>query len=199
MGDVVIGPPGAPFTAHDEVRPWTMTSKADEPEPLELRRGSGRVTVTLTPRELPDALPPPPSPLVLVDRKGPPIELVMYRGAKPGPGDRRRRLYFFWATWCKPCKAALPELVALERSGKVQVIAVTDESTAALDAFFEKWKAPFPRTVAIDATQRVFPFYAGNARPTFVQVDAAGAVKSRIVGYDRERGLEVPGWKWSGK
>jgi hypothetical protein len=45
----------------------------------------------------------------------------------------------------------------------------------------------------------VFPFYAGNARPTFVLVDAAGVVKNRAVGYDRERGLEVPGWKWSGK
>ncbi len=155
--------------------------------------------MTLVPRELPEALPPLPSPLVLVDRKGPPIDLVMYRGAKPAPGDRRPRLYFFWATWCKPCKAALPELVALEKSGKAQVIAVTDETPEALDAFFKTWKTPFPRTIAVDAYQKVFPFYGGNARPTFVIVDAAGVVKNRVVGYDRDRGLEVAGWKWSGK
>ena len=197
VGDIVLGPPGAPFSARNEVRPWTMTSRAGAPEPLELLRGSSRVTVTLTPREMPEAIPAMPSPLVGMDQKGPPIDLVMYRGNKPSPGDRRRRFFYFWATWCKPCKAALPELVALEKSGKVQVIAVTDETPEALDAFFKAWKTPFPRAVAVDAHQRVFPFYAGNARPTFVQVDADGFVRSRIVGYDRERGLEVPGWTWS--
>src|SRR5262249_45471537 len=43
LGDIVIGPPGAPFTEPHQIREWTMLSKIDEPAPLDVLRGTERI------------------------------------------------------------------------------------------------------------------------------------------------------------
>jgi hypothetical protein len=89
VGDVVLGPPGQPFTSGYDLRTWTMTSKPGEPAPLELLRGSRRVTVTLTLSERPHDLGPPPPPPVPAATKGPRRGPRPPRGRTSLPGPRK--------------------------------------------------------------------------------------------------------------
>ena len=108
-------------------------------------------------------------------------------------------LLVFWATWCVPCKESLPEVLAFARARRLSVVAITDEGQPELDAFFKKWKAPFPENVVSDEDRLSFAAYGVSGTPTFVLVDEAKLVRSYSVGYSRPKGLQVEGWKWDGK
>ena len=198
VGDIVLGPPDAPFTERQQIREWAMTAPIDEPEWLLVQRGHEKLRVSLRPEPYPlewPALPGPPE----VGSTAPPLqELQPYRGTLPvelasgGP-----YLLFFWATWCAPCKAALPEVMAFERERQTQVIAITDELPDELDAFFEKHDGPFPEAVAVDEFRRLFLAYGVSGTPSFVLVDAAGKVLSTSTGYRPDKGLGIANWSWA--
>jgi len=76
-------------------------------------------------------------------------------------------------------------------------VAITDEPPAQLDAFFNKYHAPFPAIVAVDGLRKSFLAYGVSGTPTFVLADAAGKVQSVTVGYRTEAGLALPGWSWT--
>ena len=197
VGDVILGPPGKPFTEPRQVREWTMLSAVDHPAPLEVQRGDRKVRVTLVPKPYPIRLPELPGP-PQVGSAAPPLKVAAYRGTLPERlGGGKRRLLFFWATWCAPCKASLPELLAFEQERGVQVIAITDEPAEQLDPFFEKFTAPFPAAVAVDELRRAFQAYGVSGTPTFVLVDEDGKVASTSTGYAPEKGLGIEGWSWS--
>jgi len=198
VGDIVLGPPDAPFTEPRQIREWAMTAPADEPSWLLVRRGNEDLRVGLRPEPYPlewPSLPGPPE----VGSLAPPLEeLQPYRGRLPvelasgGP-----YLLFFWTPGCAHCKAALPEVVAFERERQTQVIAITDAPAGELDAFFEKHNGPFLETVAVDEFRRSFLAYGVSGTPSFVLVDAAGKVLSTSTGYRPKKGLGIPNWSWT--
>jgi thiol-disulfide isomerase/thioredoxin len=52
-------------------------------------------------------------------------------------GSARPTLMHFWATWCPPCRAELPGILALAEDYPVDVVAVAlDEEWADVDRFF---------------------------------------------------------------
>jgi len=154
------------------------------------------VQLTLVPGARPVQLPSlgPPRP----ETAAPPVIGSTYRGPDP-PSARGPFLLFFWATWCGPCKESLPEVLAFSREHKIPVVAVTDEGREDLDAFFARFRSPFPETVVSDENRVSFSAYAVSGTPTFVLVDGSHRVQSYSVGYQRGHGLGVPGWRWDGR
>jgi thiol-disulfide isomerase/thioredoxin len=201
VGDVVLGPPEAPFEDPRQIREWTMLATVDRPVPLEILRGDRRLEVTLVPRAYPVKWPELPGP-PRVASPAPafkPLQLAAYRGRLPD--DLRNgtsHLLFFWATWCGPCKASVPEVLAFENERDTPVIAITDEPGETLDAFFRSFGKPFPERVATDEMRRAFLAYGVSGTPTFALVDGKGVIRSVSVGYSPNKGLGVEGWKWSG-
>ena len=160
-------------------------------------RGAQRQQIDLVPTRRPGQLPSLPEP----PRDGisaPALSLTPFRGAVPGRLDGGSpHLLFFWGTFCGPCKASLPEVLAFSKTRGVPVVAITDEPQETVSGFFSGWKQPFPANVALDELRRTFIAYGVNGVPTFVLVDGQGKVTSHRTGYDPAKGLDFPGWQRS--
>jgi thiol-disulfide isomerase/thioredoxin len=195
LGDVILGPPGQPFTEPNQVRSWTMLSEAGRPRVLEILRAGKRRRITLTPAPYPMKFPELPGPPE-VGSAAPPLNLVSYRGNPPKIADGKPRLLVFWATWCAPCKAALPELQAYADATGTEIIAITDETSKALDRFFDGGQE-YAENIAIDEFRRAYLAYGVSGTPTFVLVDGAGKIVSYSTGYSQEKSLGIPDWTWS--
>ncbi len=186
--DVVTGPPGKPFTEPRQIRSWTMLSPIGTARELDVIDIEGvRRTVSLVPGPYPlewPKLPGPPE----IGAKAPSIKLSDYQGDAAEALSGGPYMLFFWATWCGPCKAAIPDLLEFERSGAGPVIAITDEPAELLDAFFAEDRE-FPSIIAIDPFRQAFQTYGVSGTPTFVLVDGDGAINSQFSGYSKEKGL----------
>ena len=103
----------------------------------------------------------------------------------------------FWATWCGPCRAALPRLAALgrwadENGMPVEVLAVnTSEQSRTLDlrrkriaTFVEEQKLDAEGMgMVLDLDGSVADAYAVRGLPTTVVIDAAGRVVTVKTGF----------------
>jgi thiol-disulfide isomerase/thioredoxin len=200
VGDIVTGPPHQPFTHRGEIREWTMLTSAGTSHPLDVLRDNRRLQVSLTPEPYPLKWPELPGPPKLSSTAPPLTKLAAYRGTlPPSLADGTPHLLFFWATWCAPCKASLPEVLAFEQERNTPVIAITDEAPAHLDTFFKVTTSGFPQTVAVDELRTGFVAYGVSGTPTFVLVDGNGIVRSYSTGYAPAQGLGIDGWTWSGR
>ncbi len=199
VGDRIVGPPGQHFTEPRQVREWVMLRAAGEPVELDVLHDGRRVARTLVPATHPGKLPALPGPLK-VGAPAPKLRLESYRGEPPARlADGGERLLVFWATWCPPCKAALPEVAAFARERGAEVLAISDEQPEVLDAFFGRFSGEFPGIVARDPARRTFADWGVSGTPTFVLIDGQGVVRSVSTGYTPAKGLGVAGWTWSGR
>ena len=198
-GDIVTGPPQQPFTHRGQIREWTMLTTVGTAHKLEVLRDDTHLVVSLKPEPYPLKWPELPGPPKVSSTAPAMPKVVAYRGTLPPTlADGKPHLLFFWATWCMPCKASLPEVLAFEKETGTQVIAITDELPEHLDPFFKDRTDPFPQTVAVDEFRSAFVNYGVSGTPTFVLIDGNGAVRSYATGYTPAKGLGIDGWKWAG-
>jgi thiol-disulfide isomerase/thioredoxin len=98
----------------------------------------------------------------------------------------------FWATWCAPCKAEMPQLIALARrhaSQGVRLLTVSVDDSAEYDAairFLDSRGAPARRYVKQPGQEGTFidaidPQWSG-ALPALFLYDRAGRRVARFVG-----------------
>ena len=93
----------------------------------------------------------------------------------------------FWATWCPPCVAEMPELVALQNemaSKNLQIIGIGIDSPSNMKQFAEKHQISYPLLVAgMQGTElsRDLGNQAGGL-PFTVLLDASGQVRQTYLG-----------------
>jgi thiol-disulfide isomerase/thioredoxin len=203
VGDVVLGPPGQPFESPRQIREWTMTSPPGIPLALSvLRPGQTReedreFEATLILRPLPVDLPRISETPQARDR-APQLPATLVAVGAGGLPDLRGRdhVLFFWATWCGPCKKAVPEVMAFAQSRGLSVLAISDEDADTVSRFLEgRAEAFFPR-VAVDPLRKSFASYGISGTPTILLVDREGFIRHRQVGYSSDKGVTVEGWHW---
>ena len=113
----------------------------------------------------------------LLDLTGQPVMLSSFQGKKAVLID-------FWATWCAPCRAAMPGLQDLSDKFKDQGLEVVTidqgESVAQVRYFIERKKYSFQ--VLLDHDRVVGDKYGVRGIPTSVLIDKKGIVQSIAVG-----------------
>ena len=95
----------------------------------------------------------------------------------------------FWATWCGPCRDALPELKALIRKyGEKNFVLLSvsvDEDEAAWRRVLQKNAMTWPQC----RDQELTRLFGVNAFPTYIVLDGEGVVRQQTDGTDDHRSL----------
>ena len=115
--------------------------------------------------------------LTLKDFNGRTVRASNYRG--------KVLLLNFWATWCPPCRAEVPDLVRWQREyGKdgLQVVGVTQPPTdvARVRRFVRRHRVSYPVLLGAADTRALFA--AGETLPLSVVIDREGTVREVIKG-----------------
>ncbi len=90
----------------------------------------------------------------------------------------------FWATWCPPCKAEIPDFVAVSNSYKdrgVQFVGVSDDDVSALKKFAIDYGIEYP-TLLDGSVDRIMPKWEISAIPTTFILNGNGEIMFKTVG-----------------
>ena len=94
----------------------------------------------------------------------------------------------FWATWCAPCKKALPELAFLQDkySDQIQILAISvDDKKSSAAKFLTKFKID---VLALhDLKKSVAETYGVPAMPTLFIIDKKGIIRYSYTGMPPNR------------
>jgi thiol-disulfide isomerase/thioredoxin len=92
----------------------------------------------------------------------------------------------FWATWCGPCRHALPGLKQIQSvygSDQLEIISVSeDDDEGAWHEFVAQNQMTW--TQRLDANHQMMRQFGANALPTYVLIGKDGAVVNQYVGDD---------------
>jgi cytochrome c biogenesis protein CcmG/thiol:disulfide interchange protein DsbE len=90
----------------------------------------------------------------------------------------------FWATWCGPCRAEIPDLVELQNKYKDRLqilgLVVDDDDQDAIQKFVAEFKINYPVALATDAIR--FEYGGIPALPTSFVLDAEGRIVQKHEG-----------------
>lgn len=125
---------------------------------------------------------PIPAPdFVLTDLTGKTISLSDYRG---------KVLFLnFWATWCPPCRAEIPDFIEAYKENKdkgfeILGISVDTKGKDAVLQFVEKYKINYP--VVLESRRKteqlIDDYEPGQFIPTTVIIDKQGRIRHKHVG-----------------
>jgi thiol-disulfide isomerase/thioredoxin len=99
----------------------------------------------------------------------------------------------FWATWCAPCRAEIPDLAALQDKYRDQVLVIgvsEDEGPADIvRQFASQYHVNYPIVMKTPELDTLFPGIV--ALPTTFVLDTEGAVVQKHVGLLRARATEA--------
>src|SRR5215210_2801024 len=119
--------------------------------------------------------------------EAPSLALKDLRGRTVRVGDYKGKVVLlnFWATWCPPCRAEMPDLVKWQRqyrSRGLQVIGITYSPTElrAVRQFIRSIGVNYPVLLGSEETKLLFD--PGETLPFTVVIDREGKIRDRIEG-----------------
>ncbi len=127
-----------------------------------------------------------PESIPLKGHPAPDFTLQTVDGAALSLADLRGKAVVlnFWATWCPPCRAEMPELQAAYTAyapGGLVVLGVNQaEDRAVVQAYLDELGLTFP--VVLDAQYEVAERYSVNSLPTTFFIDREGVIRDMVVG-----------------
>uniref|UniRef100_A0A7V3ZV10 TlpA family protein disulfide reductase n=1 Tax=candidate division WOR-3 bacterium TaxID=2052148 RepID=A0A7V3ZV10_UNCW3 len=110
--------------------------------------------------------------------EGEKIDLKNYKG--------RVILMDFWATWCPPCRAAIPHLIDLYQkyqNKNFAVLGIGLDEKEALKKMKEELNIPYPIFIG---NNEMAKFYQISAIPTLVLINKKGSIAYKEVGFSEE-------------
>jgi len=141
----------------------------------------------------PELIPESAMELVLVGRTAPDFQAQRADGSPFQLSDTRGRpvLLTFWASWCGPCRAELPDLSEYAKAHPdLQVFAVNvDRDRRRAEGFLRK--VPFDLPIVWDNKAEAMGQYDVLSMPTMFLLDGNGTLKWKKVGYSREKGFSA--------
>lgn len=127
----------------------------------------------------------------------PELILATEKGNKSGVIDQSAKLNMlvFWASWCAPCRAEIPELKKIYTDLNSQGLSI---SSISIDEKEESWKGamlqekmPWRQFIVDSADiKRVKQEYDFSAIPFTILVDKHGKVITRSVGFDPQKSYQ---------
>ena len=119
--------------------------------------------------------------------KAPPLSLRNLRGRTVRLDDYRGKVVLvnFWATWCPPCRAEVPDLIRWQRQYKsrgLQVVGVTHPPTNVREVrrFIRRFRVSYPVLLGTRETKALF--IEGETLPVTIVLDREGRIRERIEG-----------------
>ncbi|MSR41611.1 MAG: redoxin domain-containing protein [Phycisphaerales bacterium] len=114
-------------------------------------------------------------------KEGPAFKVDRWWNGEPDPSNKLIVLDF-WATWCPPCRAAIPHMNELAKGypNDVCCVGVTNESSSAFDKGVMKEslsKSKFSYAVALAPGQEMYNFFSVRSIPHCVIMSTDGVVR----------------------
>lgn len=184
-GDLLDAIDGAPVRTSIDVVERVLNQGIGGRMSIRVLRAGTTVTVTAVLTEAP-AGPAGVHQARYLNRPAPVIEASAPTvGLTPTNTNLRGRVAVvdFWATWCRPCRAAMRVFADWHRrygDRGLSVIGLTDEDPALVAAFAQATHVPYP--LATDVESRTARRYAVSAIPTMFILDRAGIVRRVSIG-----------------
>lgn len=124
----------------------------------------------------------------LTTSDGKTVKLSDYRGKKV--------ILNFWATWCPPCRAEIPDMVKFYEANKDKGIVIlgvnltnSERTPGSVPQFITDYKISYP--VLMDETGEVGDRYRVSAIPTTYILDSNGTITEIITGPMTYNGMET--------
>jgi thiol-disulfide isomerase/thioredoxin len=121
------------------------------------------------------------------NKKAPALALKDLRGRTLKVSDYRGKVVLlnFWATWCPPCRAEMPDLVKWQREYRrrgLQVVGITypPQELSEVRQFTRKLKVNYPIAMGTEETKKLF--FQGETLPLTVIIDREGNIREVIEG-----------------
>lgn len=164
---------------------YDFSSSTDETSMEENSSGGGEIT-SPPPAGEEDQVEETDEVGISVGQIAPDFQLSTIEGETVHLSDYRdqRVILNFWATWCPPCRAEIPDFQKLYDNEDVEILAVdlteTEESVEDVRSFVKEYEMTFP--VLMDENSDVADMYQVMAYPTSYMIDSSGHIQFVAMG-----------------